>query len=176
GLKQGLEVLVDTARLAPDLRVVLMGDGNQRDALRARAEGLPNVDFLEPAGAGEFTDILAAADVLAVTQRASVLDMSVPSKLTSYFVSGRPVVASVADEGGTADEVRRSGAGVLVAPEDPVALLEAVRKLAADPVAAGELGAEGPAYVARHLSREAGLARFDDLLTEALDGRGSTGR
>lgn len=168
GLKQGLDVLIDLARLAPDIRVVLMGDGNQREGLRERAGGLPNVDFLPPAGADDFTDVLAAADVLAVTQRASVLDMSVPSKLTSYFVSGRPVVASVADEGGTADEVRRSGAGVLVAPEDPAALLDAVRKLAGDPEAADALGAHGPDYVAQHLSREAGLARFDALLTEVL--------
>ncbi|MEI7032785.1 glycosyltransferase [Streptomyces pratensis] len=177
GLKQGLEVLVDTARLAPDLRVVLMGDGSRRDTLRAQAASLPNVDFLEPAGADEFPDVLAAADVLAVTQRASVLDMSVPSKLTSYFVTGRPVIASVAEEGGTADEVRRSGAGVLVAPEDPAALLAAVRKLTADPAAADALGAEGPRYVARHLSRQAGLARFDALLAEALhDAQGSPRR
>jgi glycosyltransferase involved in cell wall biosynthesis len=168
GLKQGLEVLVDVARLAPEVRIVLMGDGNQREALRTRAAGLPNLDFLPPAGADEFTDVLAAADVLAVTQRASVLDMSVPSKLTSYFVSGRPVVASVADEGGTAQEVRRSGAGVLVAPEDPGALLAAVRKLVDGPAEADTLGARGPEYVARHLSREAGLARFDALLTEVL--------
>ncbi|MET7370373.1 glycosyltransferase [Streptomyces sp. NPDC005566] len=168
GLKQGLDVLIELARLAPDIRVVLMGDGNQREALRDRAGGLPNIDFLPPAGADDFTEVLAAADVLAVTQRASVLDMSVPSKLTSYFVSGRPVVASVADEGGTADEVRRSGAGVLVAPEDPAALLDAVRKLAGDPEAADALGAHGPEYVAQHLSREAGLARFDALLTEVL--------
>ncbi|QNE74232.1 glycosyltransferase [Streptomyces finlayi] len=168
GLKQGLEVLLDTARLAPDVRVVLMGDGNQRETLRALAGTLPNIDFLPPAGAQEFTDVLAAADVLAVTQRASVLDMSVPSKLTSYFVSGRPVVASVAEEGGTADEVRRSGAGVLVAPEDPAALLAAVRKLTEDATAAEVLGAQGPRYVAHHLGREAGLARFDALLTEVL--------
>ncbi|MFJ9058690.1 glycosyltransferase [Streptomyces sp. NPDC102409] len=177
GLKQGLDVLVDLARLAPDVRVVLMGDGNQRDGLRARAAGLSNLDFLPPAGADDFTDVLAAADVLAVTQRASVLDMSVPSKLTSYFVSGRPVVASVADEGGTADEVRRSGAGVLVAPEDPAALLAAVRTLAADPGAARALGDHGPRYVAQHLSRKAGLARFDALLTEALgNARAGTAR
>ncbi|WP_069169302.1 glycosyltransferase [Streptomyces griseus] len=168
GLKQGLDVLVEVARLAPDVRVVLMGDGNQREALRELAGSLPNIDFVPPAGTADFTDVLAAADVLAVTQRASVLDMSVPSKLTSYFVSGRPVVASVAGEGGTAEEVRRSGAGVLVAPEDPAALLRAVRALAADPAAADALGAHGPRYVARHLGREAGLARYDDLLTEAL--------
>lgn len=172
GLKQGLDVLVRLARLAPDIRVVLMGDGNQREALRTSAAGLPNVGFLPPAGAGEFTDVLAAADVLAVTQRASVLDMSVPSKLTSYFVSGRPVVASVAGEGGTADEMRRAGAGTLVAPEDPGALLAAVRALAKDPAAADALGAHGPRYVARHLSREAGLARFDALLAEALGDAG----
>lgn len=168
GLKQGLEVLVDAARLAPEIRIVLMGDGNQRDALRARAAGLPNLEFLPPADAGDFTDILAAADVLAVTQRASVLDMSVPSKLTSYFVSGRPVVASVADEGGTAEEVRRSGAGLLVAPEDPAAVLGAVRKLIESPAEADALGANGPRYVDRYLGREAALARFDALLTEAL--------
>ncbi|MFD7491233.1 glycosyltransferase [Streptomyces sp. NPDC059832] len=168
GLKQGLEVLVDAARLAPEIRVVLMGDGNQRQALLGRAAGLRNLDILPPADAAEFTDVLAAADVLAVTQRASVLDMSVPSKLTSYFVSGRPVVASVADGGGTAQEVQRSGAGLLVAPEDPAALLSAVRKLVEAPAGADALGANGPQYVARHLSREAGLARFDALLTEVL--------
>ncbi|MFF3628705.1 glycosyltransferase [Streptomyces sp. NPDC002164] len=168
GLKQGLEVLVDAARVAPDVRVVLMGDGSRREALRRRAAGLRNIDFLPPADAREFTDVLAAADVLAVTQRASVLDMSVPSKLTSYFVSGRPVVASVADGGGTAQEIQRSGAGVLVAPEDPGALLSAVRKLVEAPAEAAALGANGPRYVARHLGREAALARFDALLAEAL--------
>ncbi|WP_246212750.1 glycosyltransferase family 4 protein [Streptomyces abyssomicinicus] len=170
GLKQGLEVLVGAARLDPDVRWVLMGDGNQRAALQDMATGVPNVEFLPPVRNEEFPDVLAAADVLAVTQRASVLDMSVPSKLTSYFAAGRPVVASVADGGGTAEEVRRSGAGVLVEPEEPAALLEAVRKLAADPAAADALGAQGPRHVAAHLGREAGLARYDALLAEVLAG------
>ncbi|WP_262386734.1 glycosyltransferase family 4 protein [Streptomyces sp. TRM49041] len=168
GLKQGLEVLVATARLDSAVRVVLMGDGNQRRTLEQLADGVPNLEFLPPVDDGDFPDVLAAADVLAVTQRASVLDMSVPSKLTSYFAAGRPVVASVADGGGTAHEVRRSGAGVLVPPEDPEALLAAVRGLAADPEAARELGAAGPRHVEAHLSRAAGLARYDALLDEVL--------
>ncbi|MEU7567572.1 glycosyltransferase [Streptomyces fradiae] len=170
GLKQGLEVLVGAARLDPALRVVLMGDGNQREALGRLAADVPNLEFLPPAADADFPEVLAAADVLAVTQRASVLDMSVPSKLTSYFAAGRPVVASVADGGGTAEEVRRSGAGVLVPPEDPAALLAAVRGLAADPGAADALGAAGPRHVAAHLSRAAGLARYDALLEEVLGG------
>jgi colanic acid biosynthesis glycosyl transferase WcaI len=168
GLKQGLEVLVEAARTDPEVRVVLMGEGNQREALRSLAGNLPNLDFLPPAEDEDFPEVLAAADVLVVTQRASVLDMSIPSKLTSYLAAGRPVVASVAAEGGTAQEVERSGAGVLVPPEDPRALLDAVRALADDPDRADALGARGPEYVDARLSRAAGLARIDALLAEAL--------
>lgn len=168
GLKQGLEVLVEAARQAPDLRVVLMGDGNQRDALRALAGGLPNLDFMPPAPDGEFPDVLAAADVLAVTQRASVRDMSLPSKLTSYFAAGRPVVGSVAAGSGTAEEIARSGAGVVVPPESAPDLVRAVRALAADPAHADALGAAGTAYAEARLSPAAGLARIDALVAEAL--------
>ncbi|MEU2607620.1 glycosyltransferase family 4 protein [Streptomyces albus] len=168
GLKQGLDVLLAAARLAPELRIVLMGDGSQRAHLAALAATLPNAQLLPFAAERDFPDVLAAADVLAVTQRASVLDMSVPSKLTSYFAAGRPVVGSVADGGGTAGELRRSAAGVLVPPEDPAALAAALRALAADPDRAAALGAAGRAYATTHLGRGRALARLTGLLDEAL--------
>lgn len=172
GLKQGLEVLVETARIAAGagsrIRVVLMGDGSQRTHLERLAERLANLDLLPPADDKDFPDVLAAADLLVVTQRASVLDMSLPSKLTSYFAAGRPVVASVAAEGGTAQEVHRSAAGVVVAPEDPEALHSALRELSRDPDRSAALAARGPAYVAERLSREAGLGRITALLSEVL--------
>ncbi|MGW9432728.1 glycosyltransferase [Streptomyces decoyicus] len=175
GLKQGLEVLVEAARLADQeaapVRIVLMGDGNQRAHLQRLAEGVSSLSFLPPADAQEFPDVLAAADVLAVTQKASVLDMSLPSKLTSYFMTGRPVIASVAAEGGTAQEVLRSGAGSVIAPEDPKALLAEVRALADDPERASRLGARGPQYVEQRLSSRAGLERITALLRTATAGR-----
>ena len=168
GLKQGLEVLVEAARLAGQeaapVRFVLMGDGNQRAHLQRLAAGVSSLSFLPPADTAEFPEVLAAADVLAVTQKASVLDMSLPSKLTSYFMTGRPVIASVAAEGGTAQEVLRSGAGSVIAPEDPKALLAEVRALADDPGRAARLGARGPEYVEQRLSSRAGLERITELL------------
>ncbi|SOE09318.1 Glycosyltransferase involved in cell wall bisynthesis [Streptomyces sp. 2323.1] len=175
GLKQGLEVLVEAARLADQeaapVRFVLMGDGNQRAHLQQLAAGSSALTFLPPADAEEFPEVLAAADVLAVTQKASVLDMSLPSKLTSYFMTGRPVIASVAAEGGTAQEVLRSRAGTVIAPEDPKALLAEVRALAADPEGASRLGARGPQYVEQRLSSRAGLERITALLRQATAGR-----
>ncbi|WP_307815471.1 glycosyltransferase family 4 protein [Streptomyces sp. 7-21] len=170
GLKQGLETAIAAARLAPELRVVLMGDGSQRPHLAALARDVPNAELLPPVPNEEFPGVLAAADILLVTQRASVLDMSVPSKLTSYFAAGRPVLAAVAAGGGTAEEIRRSGAGRLVPPEDPAALAAAARGLAADPRAAARLAARGRAYARGNLTREEGLARVSALLDEALGG------
>lgn len=176
GLKQGLNVLVEAARLADQealapVRIVLMGDGNQRPHLQRLAAGVSSLSFLPPAEADDFPDVLAAADVLAVTQKASVLDMSLPSKLTSYFMTGRPVIASVAAEGGTAQEVLRSGAGSLIAPEDPKALLAEVRALTGDPERAAQMGARGPEYVEQRLSSRAGLERITALLRLAAAGR-----
>nr|WP_217205878.1 glycosyltransferase [Streptomyces sp. AC550_RSS872] len=174
GLKQGLDVLVEAARIGaretPRLRIVLMGDGSRRTHLERLATGLPNVDFLKPVPDADFPDVLAAADVLALTQRASVDDMSLPSKLTSYFASGRPTVASVAAQGGTAQEVRRSGAGVVVRADDPAALHGCVAELMGDPGRLAALGARGPAYVRERLSPEAGLGRITAMLSEALAG------
>ncbi|HEY8489481.1 MAG TPA: glycosyltransferase family 4 protein [Dehalococcoidia bacterium] len=168
GLKQGLEHLLAAARLAvgsrPHLRFVLMGDGSQRTALAAAAAGCPNVSFLDLQPEGRVAGVLDAADVLLVHERRSVVSMSLPSKLTAYFAAGRPVVAAVAPGSETAREVLRAGAGLLVPPEEPAALLAALDRLHADPALAEDLGARGRRYAATHLSRGRLLARAAEFV------------
>lgn len=172
GFKQSLETVVEAGRLAAAgnrrLRMVLMGDGNQRAELQRAGAGLPTVEFREPVDEADFADVLAAADVLLLTQRGSVQDMSMPSKLTSYLQSGRPVLAAVAAGSAAGTEVERSRAGVLVPPDDPAALLAAAVRLGDDPALRAELGARGPAFVAANLSRGAGLARVAALVAGVL--------
>jgi colanic acid biosynthesis glycosyl transferase WcaI len=81
----------------------------------------------------EFTDVLAAADVLLLHERAGVVEMCVPSKLTSYFAAGRPVLAATSPRSAAAHEISASGAGTVVDPGDPSVLLEALRSLASQP-------------------------------------------
>ncbi|SEO25119.1 Glycosyl transferases group 1 [Actinacidiphila rubida] len=155
----GLELLVDAARTDPTLRVVVLGDAAGRERLRARAGGLPpNLDVAPLPDDSELPEMLAAADVLAVT------DPGVPAELTSCFAAGRPIVAVVPEGSGTGREVAQAGAGLVVPPGTPGPLLAATRALAAEP----ERGASGPVYAAAHLTREAGLARIDELLSLAL--------
>ena len=162
GSKQGLSNIIECARLTvqddPRYLFVLMGDGNQRPLLIDLAERyrLPNVRFLPIQPAERFSCVLAAADLLLVNQRASVINMSLPSRLTSYFSSGRPVVAAVASESETASEIRSNDTGVLVPPDRPELLLQALRDLVADPIRQERLGAAGTALCPYHPQRGSG--------------------
>lgn len=165
GLKQGLENVIDTARLAestdPRLLFIMMGDGNQRSFLQDRAKGLTNVRFLPPQPEENFPNVLASADVLLVNQRPSVTDMSLPGKLTSYFASGRPVVAAVSPQSETRYEVEGAGSGLVVSGGKPDQLLGAIQQLADDPARADELGANGQRYQQKNLTAEAALKNID---------------
>jgi len=163
GLKQGLENVVDAARVAQErglpIQFVLMGNGNQRTLLEERARGLATITFKDPAPREDFTSILAAADVLLVNERESVVDMSLPSKLTSYYIAGRPIIGAVSPNGVTSREIARSGAGIVVPHGDPAALVTGVANLWASTERREELAARGPIYAYEHLSKSACLNR-----------------
>lgn len=130
GLKQGLENIIDCARLAqhtaPDLTFVLMGDGNQRSHLQHLAQDLPNVRFLDPVSNDMFPNALHAADILLINQRGTVTDMSLPSKLTSYLAVDRPIVAAVAQKSEITNALEGDCRATVVGPGDPVELAKAI--------------------------------------------------
>jgi colanic acid biosynthesis glycosyl transferase WcaI len=178
GLKQGLDQVVSAARLAADRRTadqfVLMGDGNQRVRLEALAGDTPSISFLPFQPEADLPDILAAADVLLISERSSVVDMSLPSKLTSYLMAGRPIIAAVRNDGATAAEVQSARAGMVVPPDDPDALLGAVAHLTEVPDLARAYADSGRRYAVETLGRQAAIALADAFLATTLASRGPT--
>lgn len=170
GAKQGLENVVHAAREASarqsPVRFVLLGDGNQRAALEALGPD-PALQYIDPLPDDEFFDALAAADALLVNERPGLTEMSVPSKLTTYFATGLPVIAAVDPTSTTFDEVTAAGAGPVVAAGDPAALVDAAELVGADPLAAASFGAAGRAYRSRVLSPEAAILAFEATLEAA---------
>jgi colanic acid biosynthesis glycosyl transferase WcaI len=168
GVKQYLENVVDAARLADErgsrVRFVLLGAGNQLQRLRGLAEGIESLEFIDPLPDEEYTAALAAADVLLVNEKPELREMCVPSKLTSYFATGRPVLAAVDDESSSAGEIESSGAGRVIRSGNPAGLLEAAEELGGDRATASAIGGLGPAYVAEHLAADTAMRRWDDVL------------
>ena len=164
GAKQGLENVVEAARLADaaslPIRFVLLGAGNRRAALAERAKGIERIQFLDPLPDGQFETALAAADLLVLNERPEVAEMCVPSKLTSYFASGRPVVAATSERGAASREITASGAGLRVSPGDPSALLDAALAMGMDVEAAAVMGRRGTTYAQATLSEDAARASY----------------
>lgn len=172
GLKQGLSNVVEAARLLSDRRdvlVVLMGDGNQREALQAEGADLPVLRFEDPVAADDYADVLAAADLLLVNELPSVGEMSLPSKLTSYFSSGGPVLAAVSADGACARELEATqGAALRVEPGDPSALAKAVDELQHAPERRAAMGRAGAGYADAVLGRRVAETRVLGLAEELL--------
>jgi glycosyltransferase involved in cell wall biosynthesis len=178
GQKQGLDNLLRAANLVKDdrVKVVLVGDGNDRSRLveSARRLELRNVSFFEVQEASSFDAMLRAADVLLVNQRRNVTEMALPSKLTSFFAAGRPIIAAVDANSNAAHEITTAGAGMLVPPDDPRALITAVNELRAEPDRAGQLGACGREYSRRYLTAETALKEYDRFLRTLTEPQGGT--
>lgn len=170
GYKQGLENVIEAARLAARTgirtRFVLLGDGNQRANLQAAGAGVRALEFLPPVDEVDFPAALGAADVLLVNERPGVAQMAVPSKLTSYFRSGRPILAATDSGGFTAGEIAASGAGVCVAADRPDLLLSEAVRLGSDRALAERLGQAGRRYCDTLLSEETAMDRYEQWIIE----------
>jgi N-acetylglucosaminyldiphosphoundecaprenol N-acetyl-beta-D-mannosaminyltransferase len=141
--------------------------------LVARAGVIERLRFLPFQAEEDVPNILDAADLFLVSERATVIDMSLPSKLTSYFAAGRPIVAAVPPEGATAKEIIRSGAGVVVPIGDADEMNRVVARVHGDPAWAASMGGAGRRYAESALDLETARARIDRLLEQTLAGTGS---
>jgi glycosyltransferase involved in cell wall biosynthesis len=175
GYKQGLENVIAAAELAARsdsrARFVLLGDGNQRASLAATGAGLRTLEFLDPVSEEEFPAALGSADVLLVNERPGIAQMAAPSKLTSYFQSGKPVLAATDPTGITAGELAASGAGVCVPADRPDLLLSEALRLGTDGALAAKLGEAGRRYCDGLLSEEAALDRYERWIIDLADMR-----
>lgn len=174
GLKQDLGNVVAAARLAgamgSQMRFVLVGDGSQRRALEEASADVRCLSVYPPLHEAHYSTALAAADVLLVNERPTVIDMSLPSKLTSYLAAGRPIIAASRADGATAQEVKRSGGGLVTMPGNPAALLDGLDLLAGDENLRRTLAAAGREYATSTLSSRAAEERSIHFVAELAGG------
>jgi colanic acid biosynthesis glycosyl transferase WcaI len=138
GVKQGMEVILSAAeksRANENIHYLFVGDGAMRAKLEAeaRTRNLRNILILALLENDEFSQMLAATDIALITQKRIVSDIVFPSKTVTLLFAGCPVIASVNSGSEVARAVRRSGAGLVVEPENADALWNAIRELAARP-------------------------------------------
>ncbi len=140
---KGFDVLVQAAaRLAPDVRVLLGGEGPERPAIDrlVRQLGLEDrVHLLGDLADDEVPVLMAASDAFCLpsTERAEAFGLA----MLEAMALGRPVVCSRIEGSGVTWLNQHGHTGLTVPPGDAASLAQALQQLLDDPARAGRLGA-----------------------------------
>ena len=153
GVKQGLEVLLQSAPLLrdPSIRLLICGDGAQREVLAAQAREmkLPNFSMLPLQAGRDYRALLVDSDLCFITQQAGAGNSFFPSKLLGLLAESKPVVTVASPECELALSLAEGRFGVNVPPGHPQELAQLLDGLAQDPQRLAEFGAAGRRYVAQ---------------------------
>jgi len=166
GLANGLDAVLDAARILKgrgrtDIKLVLVGDGKLKPALKERAtnENLTTVVFLDSVPKAKLAGLLASADVgmqILANVPAFYYGTS-PNKFFDYLAASKPVLTNY--PGWVADLITEANCGFAVKPEDPVAFADALQTAAADRTKLRSMGENAGALARSHFNR-------DDLANE----------
>jgi len=164
--QKGFDVLLEAfARLdAPEVDLLIAGDGPERRRLEALRERLglgARVHLLGAVDRATVASLYRGARLVACPSRWEGL----PLVCLEAMASGRAVVASRVD--GIPDAVGDGETGLLVPPEDPVALAGALRALLEDGARRERLGARGRALVRDELTWASVAERYLAVLADA---------
>ena len=148
-----------------DIQLVVVGENRRLAALdqTRRALGITNVSLLPFVPRQDLSDMLAAADVGLILQKQTMVGFNMPSKTQLLLASGRPVLAAVPAAGAVAQTVRKSGSGLVVEPDNPLALAEGVLELYHHPDQSTQLGRQGRRYALDHYDVQTALDRYEAL-------------
>ena len=172
GAKQDLENVVRTAEaLAGNshIKIYLVGHGNQEANLKSLCAGKSNIAVMPAVSDADYSALLSAADLLLINERSTQMEMSLPSKLTSYLYSERPVIAAVPRGGATWKFL--DGVAELVEAGDPKALASKIEELSRNQSRLDELAKLGSAFAVKHLDPAVGRAKYLEWVEKLIQSK-----
>jgi glycosyltransferase involved in cell wall biosynthesis len=147
----------------PDVALVLVGEGALRAALEARVAHAGLRDRVHFLGQREDVPALLAAAKLFVLPSH---EEGFPNALLEAMAHGLPVVATRV--GGVPEAVVHGETGLLVPPQDPAALAEALGALLRDPDLAQKMGRAGRERAASQFTLDRMVRETEALYAELL--------
>jgi colanic acid biosynthesis glycosyl transferase WcaI len=175
GFCQGLEGVVEAFSIASSrpgmeaARLRFIGTGVIREDLErlAEAKGLSSrIEFLGVKPKHEALALMSASGALLIPlQNSPAFELTVPSKVFDCMGLGVPIIASIRGEG--REILERSGANIVVDPDDVSAMAEAMHRMHSDWAAFRERSPRNAEIVSRDFSRESAVDQLERTLAAA---------
>lgn len=172
GKKQGLDVLIETAKIAltenSDIKFLIAGDGAYKKELEeeAKLNSLSNVLFLNVQTEEKFIDMLNSVDISLILQKKEVIDIVVPSKLLNILSFGSPLIAAVNEKSETAEILRELPFGVVIEPENPRALFKKIMEMKNNSSVVKELRLSEIELANRVFKKESQLSKLKSYINQ----------
>lgn len=156
----GVDILIHAFGRAniEDARLVIAGSGPDR----AKCEEIAShysagIEFLDVLPS-EVPSVQSEADILIMPLRKGVAGTGLPSKMTAYMFSAKPIMALVDKDSEAAQIVTESQCGWVVEPENSNEIINAMRSVRyMDKRRLIEMGESGCLYATQHLTKEKNL-------------------
>lgn len=163
--EKGVDVLLDAAALAPEVTLVVAGDGPERKQLEAQAAnlGISNVRFVGPKWGDELNDYLQNSRGVIVP---SLWHENFPYVILQAFAAGKPVIGS--NRGGIPELVLEGRHGYVYEANDPNALAAAMRTLMTDADKARQMGELARHYVVEEFNDDVFYGQIMGVYQEVL--------
>jgi len=167
--RKAVDVLIKAVQLLvktyPDVELWLAGDGPLRGQLEDLVSQLDlnqKVKFLGSQDRVGVKKLLRQCTLLVLPSRAEPFGIAI----LEAFSSKKPVVASAV--GGIPEIIENGQNGILVEPENPQALCDAISKVWTDPALAEQLASAGYQTVRKHFQWEVASARYEAIFMNLL--------
>lgn len=163
GVRRAIEAMVELKNLSPAPRLVICGEGAEREMLEKLAADLGVSDLIiAPGQRNDVADVMHAADVYISPS----LYEGFGRVIVEAMCAGLPIVAT--NTSGAATLVREGSTGFLVPIDDSVALGQAAKKLILDPSLREKMSAAAKQAVSDELSSKAVGRKLEGFHRELL--------
>jgi glycosyltransferase involved in cell wall biosynthesis len=158
-----LRAFQELAKTQPQVRLVIVGDGPERQAIESyvRQHRLDDKVTL-PGFRDDIDTLLREADVFLLTSRYEGISIA----LLEAMRAGLPAIGTAV--GGIPETILDGKTGLLVAPDDDTALVRAMTALAGSKTGRDEMGKQGYDYFMLEFSLATMLARYQQLYTKTV--------
>lgn len=168
GFESLLEAMAALTPAHPDARLVIVGEGPDRETIVTMAARLELTSKVVFAGQrGDMASVYAGFDIFVLPS----LNEGLPMTVLEAMAASRPVVAS--NVGAIPSVVRDRETGLLVAPRNVSALKAALEGLLADSTLRGRLASNGHDWVRRHFTADAMAANYLRMYESVLTRKNS---
>lgn len=154
-----------------DAELHVYGGGNRMEQCKSLVNrlGLTNVTF-DLVSRDKVPEVQGAADVLVLALPKGNGELCLPSKITSYMFSGKPILASVDLNSATNRYLKEADCGIVIEPDNEAALAEAFRKMGAmHKERLNELGRNGRLFADNNLTKKVNIKLVVDTIIGFID-------